>query len=662
MNKRITLGGGALLALALLFAGLTILFNQVLRGWRADLTQNHLYTLAPGTERILKGLREPINLYFFYSAEVAGQYPQVKAYASHVNDLLIELAGRSGGKLKLHVIDPQPFSEDEDRATDLGVKAVPIDAEKSFYLGLAGTNSTDGHAAIPFFDPTDPNKEQFLEYDVMKLVYQLSSAKKPVVGWLSSLQMNGGFDPSTGQQREPWIVLEQAQQLFTVRMLEESVTRIDPDVDVLVLVHPKQLSPATQFAIDQYALRGGRVLAFVDPVAEQDTSSANPQNPLAAMTADRSSHFEPLLGAWGVQFNPSQVIADAGKALLVPMRDSDTPVRHLGILGLDQSDMNRQDVITASLSKIDVASAGYLAPRKGSSVTFEPLLKSSKLAQPLPAGRFAMLIDPTTLMSGFHPTGQVYTIAARLTGNVKSAFPSGPPTGVQLGAGEHALASSAKPLNVIVVADTDMLRDYLWVREQNMLGQTLVQPFANNGDFVFNAIDNLAGSDDLISIRGRGSFARPFTRVEALRAQADERFHSKEQELESQLRDTEDKLTAMQSRRSDQTALILSPEQEQTIEGFQKEKLRIRKELREVRLGLDQNIHRLGNTLKIINIVVVPAAFALLALLIALRRRRRASAASAPGTQAASSGAPSGGRTGQLPGAPLPAAHEAGKP
>ncbi len=658
MNKRTTLGGGALLALALLFAGLTILFGQGLRGARADLTQNHLYTLAPGTDRILKGLKEPINLYFFYSREVAGQYPQLKAYASHVHDLLTELAGRSGGKLKLHVIDPQPFSEDEDRATDLGVKAVPIDAEKSFYLGLAGTNSTDGHAAIPFFDPTDPNKEQFLEYDVMKLVYQLSSAKKPVVGWLSSLPMNGGFDPSSGQQTQPWIVLEQAQQLFTVRMLEPGITRVDSDVDVLVLVHPKQLSAATQFAIDQYALRGGHVLAFVDPVAEQDTSAANPQNPLAAMTADRSSHLEPLLSAWGVQFDPRQVVADAGKALLVPMRNSDTPVRHLGILGLDQADMNRKDVITASLSKIDVASAGFIAPRKGSGVTFEPLLQSSTLAEPLPSGRFAMLIDPTTLMNGFHPTGQRYTIAARITGNVKSAFPKGPPAGVQLAAGEHALSASARPLNVIVVADTDMLRDYLWVREQNLLGQTLAQPFANNGDFVFNAIDNLGGSDDLISIRGRASFARPFTRVEALRAQADERFHTKEQELESQLRDTEDKLSAMQSRRTDQSSLILSPEQEQEIGHFQKEKLRIRKELREVRLGLNQNIEHLGNTLKIINIVVVPAAFALFALLIGLRRRRRAAtAAPSPGTRPTPSA-----RTGELPAPPLPTAHEGGKP
>ncbi|HTW38946.1 MAG TPA: Gldg family protein [Steroidobacteraceae bacterium] len=632
MNKRLTLGGGALLALALIFAGITILLNHALRGWRIDLTQNHLYTTAPGTNRILKGLKQPINLYFYYSATAADQLPQIKTYAGRVQDLLEELAARSNGKLRLHVVDPQPFSEDEDRATDLGVRAVPIGTSgESLYFGLAGTNSTDGHAAIDFFDPS---KEQFLEYDVMKVVYQLADPKKPVIGWLSSLPMEGGFDPASGQPREPWVVLEQAQQLFTVRQLDTHLTRIDPDVSVLVLVHPKDLSPATQYAIDQFALRGGHILAFVDPLAEQDRSGADPSNPLAALAADHSSHLEPLLSAWGVDFNPREVVGDADHALTVTMRDGGAPVRHIGILGLDQSSINRTDVITAGLSNINVATAGILQPRKGATDKFEPLLWTSTQSEPLPTERFAMLSDPATLLDGFHPTGQRYTIAARVTGEVKSAFPSGPPAGVQPIPGEPALKASVKPLDLVVVADTDMLGDFLWVREQSLFGQRIVQPWANNGDFVSNALDNLAGSDDLISVRGRAAFTRPFTRVEALRAQADARFRSKEQELETELHQTEDKLTALQSRRNDKTALILTPEQEQELDHFQQEKLTIRKQLRAVRLSLDQDIDRLGNTLKIINIVVVPALFAGIALLIGWqRRRRRASAA----LQAASS-------------------------
>ncbi|HEV2285832.1 MAG TPA: GldG family protein, partial [Steroidobacteraceae bacterium] len=266
--KRSTLGGATLLAVALLFVGVTVLGNFALRGWRADLTQNHLYTIAPGTERILKSIHEPINLYFFFSEKTAGQLPQIKTYGVRVREFLEELAARSNGMLRLHVIDPQPFSEDEDRATELGVRGAPVGAAGTqLYFGLAGTNSTDGHKAIEFFDP---NKEQFLEYDVVQLIYQLANPKKPVVAWLSTLPMGPGFDQMSGQMREPWVIYAQAEQLFDVRPLEASATRIDPDVNVLVLVHPKNLSPALEFAIDQYALRGGHILAFVDPLAEAD--------------------------------------------------------------------------------------------------------------------------------------------------------------------------------------------------------------------------------------------------------------------------------------------------------------------------------------------------------------------------------------------------------
>jgi ABC-type uncharacterized transport system involved in gliding motility auxiliary subunit len=630
MNKRSTLGGGTLLALALLFIGLTVLFNYALRGWRLDLTQNRLYTMAPGTDRVLAGIKEPINLYFFFSEKAAAGIPELHTYGVRVRELLQELVSRSKGKLQLHVIDPQPFSEEEDRAAELGVRGVPLGAAGGqFYFGLAGTNSTDGRAAIEFFDP---KKEQFLEYDVVKLVYQLANPKKPVVAWLSSLPMTGGFDPRTGQMRDPWLIYSDAQQLFDVRPLEPNATRIDPDVNVLVLVHPKELSPATQFAIDQFALRGGHILVFVDPLAEADTAGAEAGNPMAAMGADKSSHLTPLLTAWGVKFNPDQVVADRGHALAVTLRQGEQPVEHLGILGLDQGSFASDDVITAGLSNVNVATAGYLEPLtgaqacqplKGGRACFEPLLQSSTDAEPLPVARFRMLFDPATLLEGFKPTGRRYVIGARVSGNVHTAFPAGPPQGVKLPAGEAALKQSAKPVNLVIFADTDMLEDFLWVREQNFFGQRMTQAWASNGDLVENALDNLAGSADLISVRSRATFQRPFDRVERLRRAADERLHAKEQELEAQLRDTETKLTALQSKKDSGSALILTPEQENEIEHFQTEKLRIRKELRAVRAGLNENIERLGTVLKIINIVVVPLMFALVALLVWWWRRRR---------------------------------------
>lgn len=632
MTQRSQLGSAALVALAVLFIGLTILFGQVLRGWRLDLTENRLYTIAPGTERILESLREPINLYFFFSPRATDQYPSLRTYGTRVQEFLEELAARSDGKLRLNVIDPQPFSEEEDRAAELGVRPVPIGSTGTqLYFGLAGTNSTDGRAAIEFFDPA---KEEFLEYDVAKLIYQLANPKKPVVGLLSGLPITAGFDPMSGQMREPWIVVAQTQQLFTVRNLDaRTLKRIDPEIDVLMLVHPKDLPPAAQFAIDQFALRGGRILAFVDPIAEADTAGADPANPMSAMFTDKSSKPGKLLETWGIEFDPKSVVADAQYGLTVSMNASSPPVRHLGILGLDAASLDQSDVVTAGLSNVNVATAGYLRPKQDAGIEFTPLLQSSTQAAVLPADRFTMLFDPSTLRDGFEPTGERYTLAARVSGRVKTAFPDGPPEGVELPEGEKPLTESVEPLNLIVFADTDVLADYLWVRQSSFFGQRVAHAWAGNGDLALNALDNLAGSTDLISVRGRATFTRPFERVEALRRNAEARFRAKEKELEEELRATEEKLTELESQRSsDQGALILTAEQQQEIERFQQEKLRIRKELRDVRLGLDQDIRRLGNTLKATNIVVVPAAYALLALGIGIWRRRRRMAPRHPAT------------------------------
>jgi ABC-type uncharacterized transport system involved in gliding motility auxiliary subunit len=635
LTKRSTLGAGALIALALLFVGLTILFSHLLSGWRLDLTENKLYSTAPGTVRILKNLKEPINLYFFFSEKASSPYPTLKTYGTRVREFLEELAARSQGNIRLQVIDPEPFSEDEDRASELGVRGMPSATAGGppIYFGLAATNSTDGKATIDFFDP---NKEEFLEYDVVKLVYQLANPKKPVVGWISGIPITPVFDPQSGRESSPPVVYSQAQQLFELRTLgSASLTEKDlADLAVLVIVHPKDLPLPTQFAIDQYALRGGHIIVFVDPLAEQDPAGRQQQQYMAQGqmmdpgNADTSSHLEKLFEAWGIEFDNRKVVGDLELAMQVGMRPGAPPVRHLGILGLDQRSFDKKDVVTAGLSNINVATAGFVAPRKGGSVKFEPLLQTSISAAPIPKERFnpMMMYDPSSLMDGFTPTGQRYTIAARVSGKVKTAFPGGAPTGVTLPEGQRPLTQSAKPLALIVTADTDMLADFMWVRVQNFFGSQMAQAFANNGDFMFNALDNLAGSEDLISVRGRATFTRPFVVVNKLRANAESRFRAKEQELESQLSETEQKLSQLESKRDEKSSgLILTPEQERELDRFQQEKLRIRKELRAVRLGLDQEIKGLGTKLKFLNIVVVPLAFALLALaVVAWRNQKRA--------------------------------------
>jgi ABC-type uncharacterized transport system involved in gliding motility auxiliary subunit len=619
-------GVGGLIALAVLFLAVVMLSNVGLRGVRLDLTQNKLYTLSKGTQQVLRDLKEPVNLYFYFSRDAAAkQSPLVMPYAVRVREFLEEVSARAGGKIHLQVIDPQPFSDDEDRAAEFGLQSLHPGGE-ALYFGLAGSNSTDGRSAIPTFTP---DREEFLEYDVAKLIQELGTPKKPVIGLLSSIGVQGQFNPQTGQMGEPWPIYTQIQQSFTVRTLTSDLDHIDKDVDVLMLIHPKQLAPKTLYAIDQFIMRGGRMLLLVDPNAGADLSGQDPRNPLAAAMANHSSDLQPLLATWGVDYDPTKVIGDLGRGLEVRANASTAPIRHIGILGLRHGDMDQKDVVTASLESINLATVGSLAARPGAKTTFEPLLFSSTSAEPLPAQRFNALSDPAALRDGFKSTGVRYTIAARITGPVDSAYPNGPPGDQKPAPGPPIahLAKSTTPANIVVIADTDLLMDYLWVQTRELLGQRIEQAFANNGDLIANILDNLSGSSALISVRGRASFSRPFERIEALKRQADDRLRAKALELQTELQQTESKLTELQAKRNDQSSLMLSPEQETELKRFTAEKTRVRKELRETERGLDVDINRLGSRLKVINIAIAPLIVAVAGVVIlSLRRRRRAAA------------------------------------
>jgi ABC-type uncharacterized transport system involved in gliding motility auxiliary subunit len=616
-----------LIALAVLFLGVIMLSNVGLRGMRIDLTQNRLYTLSPGTKQVIAELKEPINLYFYFSRESAAkQAPLLMPYAARVREFLEELSARSGGKIRVTVVDPQPFSDEEDRAAEFGMQSLQAGGGDALYFGLAGTNSTDGRSAIPNFQA---DREEFLEYDVAKLINELGTPKKPVIGLISSLGLQGQFNPMTGQMGEPWPVLTQLQELFTIRSLSADVDHIDKDVDVLMLVHPKQWPQKTLYAIDQFVMRGGRVVLFVDPNAGGDTAGQDPSNPLAGAMADHSSNLAPLLASWGIDYDAAKVVGDLERGLEVRTSMQSPPIRHIGILGLGHADMNQKDVVSATLEKINLATAGALSPRAGAKTAFEPLLQSSASAALIPAQRFNALTDPSTLRDGFKPTGVRYTLAARITGPVESAFPQGVPADSKPASGPPSahLAKSTAPANIVVIADTDLLMDYMWVQMHEVLGQRVAQAFANNADLVANVLDNLSGSSALISVRGRASFSRPFERVEALRHQADDRLRSKALELQAELQQTETKLTELQNKRNDQSSLVLSAEQEAELKRFVAEKSRVRKELRETQRGLDVDINRLNSWLKIINIGIAPLLVAVAGVIILSTRRRRKNAA-----------------------------------
>ena len=614
-SNRKLLTGSALAVLAVLLVAVILVCNTLFRGARLDLTQSHLYSLSQGTKNILSGIDEPIHLYLFYSDKGTQNLPQLRTYAQRVREMLGEMAARAGGKIHLDVIDPLPFSEDEDRATGFGLQAVPTgQGGENIFFGLAGTNSTNGKSVIPFLQP---DKEAFLEYDVAKLIHELSMTKKPAVGMISGLPMSASFDPQTRQMREPWAVDQQLQQSFDVRQLSApSLKTIDKDIGVLVLVHPKNLTDDALYAIDQFVLRGGHLLVFVDPQAESDDSGADPNNPQAAMFANKSSDLPKLFKAWGVQYDPNKIVLDRVHALQISMAQGAPPVRDPAILGFTRKDLNADDVTTANLDTINISSAGFFALDKDSKNKLVPLIQTSNEAMVVPCERLKFRPDPSQLLVGYQPTdSKPYIIAGRLEGKFVSAFPDRKDA-------DH-LAESKGDGAIVLVADTDMLTNRLWVQVQPFFGQKIMNAFANNGDFFINSVDNLSGSSDLISIRGRATSQRPFTTVEDMRRAAEENFRGKEKELQQRLNETERKLTELQSGKSKDQEMILSPEQRAELQRFLDQKVEIRKELRQVRRGLDDKIESLGTRLKLVNIGLMPVLITIAALLFAGWKRRR---------------------------------------
>ena len=536
------LGASGLLLLAVAFIAAVIASNQLFKGVRIDLTENNLYTLSDGTRRILQSIDEPINLYLYYSDQATEGAPSLRDYANRVREMLEEFATGSRGKLRLSVIDPLPFSEEEDRAAQFGLQGVQFGVTPDpVYLGLAGTNSIGDEEIIPFFPP---DREAFLEYDLAKLVSTLANPERKVIGLVSGVSMAGRFDPQSQRMQPSWVVYQQAQQLFEIRNLGTSFEVVPDEVGVLWIVQPKNLSNATQYAIDQFVMRGGKALIFVDPVAAIDAASAEGM-PQGMSPIGQASDLPLLFDGWGMEFSTTEVVADAQLALAINTGFSNRPARHYGYLGIGADHMNSSDVVTAELGTINTAMAGRLKLADDSNATFEPLLTSSPASRTIPAERFSFLPDPSSLQDGFVPGGEPLVVAARISGILPSAFPDGAPA-VSIEAEDDSdaapaefLSASSEPANLIVVTDVDLLSDAMWVQVQSFFGQQIANSFASNGAFVINALESLTGSTDLIAVRSRGSFARPFTKVDELRANAEARFRETEQRLQQELAETD---------------------------------------------------------------------------------------------------------------------------
>ena len=650
MTSRLMTTTGVVLALVLLFA-VNILASRLLGPVRIDLTEHRLFTLSQGTRAILTSLDEPVTLRFYLSRRELERVPGIGGYADRVRALLEEYRRIAGDRMTLHVIDPEPFSGEEDRAVGYGLRGVPLGLDEGiFYFGLAGTNSVDDEEVIPFFAA---EREQFLEYDVTKLVHNLSSPKQKVVGLLSSLPVEGqgpqmqAAMPGIGGP--PWMVVDQIRQLFELRSLDTTLEAIPEDVDVLMLVHPQTLPRRALYAIDQYVLRGGRVVAFVDPYSEaqQEAMAGGFMRPAVS----KRSEIDGLLAAWGVTLG-EDVVADLELALKVRMEQSgriltfDYPVW----MNITPQTFDPDDIVTGDLANLGFGTPGYLEPADGATTTFTPLATTTpRAARFTPDQVAAVTTDPRVLLDDYASQDRPYTVVARISGKVGTAFPDGRPapepsgdddTSETAGAddsgnetepeAEH-LAESAEDAQIIVVADADMLADRFWVVVQDFLGSRIAIPSAANGTLVINALDNLTGSGDLISVRNRGTFTRPFTRVAALRQQAERDFRAKEQELIAQLEETERRLVELEESNQGNDTLIITDAQREELVRFRQERVRIGKELREVRRQLRADIERLESWLKFANIGLVPILIGVVGLVAGLAqlRRRRSTGATA---------------------------------
>ena len=631
-RNRYVLAVGAIVLVIMLFLSVNVFSTAVFRSVRVDLTENKLFTLSPGTVEVLRSIDEPITLRLYLSQQIRQGNPLYARYTARVRELLEHYERLADGKIVLRIFEPEPFSVEEDRALSFGLQGVPYDASGELvYFGLAGTNSTDDQDIVSFFQP---ERENFLEYDLTRLIYNLANPKKKVVAVLTSLPMLR--DPV--KRNRPWVVKDQMDRFFEVRELKTDSLKIDDDVDVILLAQPAARGDTTLYAIDQFIMRGGRALIFVDPHVESE-AGRRPQG----MATARTHGMQKLFAAWGIEFDDTKVVGDRLSAQRVnaPIGDRTVIADYLPWLALRPARFDTDDVVTAQISVLNMESAGAFQTAKDATVRLVPLITTSEQSMLIDRDKVAILPNPLELMNQFKPSGEAYVLAARLEGQLKSAFPDGPPKPEEAGAkaNQPAAADSTKeaeaepalpkhlsqsegPLKVILVSDADILADQSWVRGQDLMGQELAVPIANNGHFVLNALDNLTGSSAVIGLRSRGLSVRPFNYVEKIRREAELKFRSKEEQLQQNLRELEQKISDIETDEKS-GSVILSRDQRQAIEDFRTEMIDTRADLRNVQHELRKDIETLGTWIKAINIGAVPLLIGIIAIIIAIVRRVR---------------------------------------
>lgn len=604
-------GAGVVLAVVL-FLAVNSIASHLLGSDRVDLTEGRLYSLSQGTRTLLAKLDEPIHMRLFMSASLAEAAPQLAAYAARVRALLDTYASLSHGKITLEVIDPKPYSDEEDQAVGFAINRISLQgAGDPIFFGLAATNSTDGKAEIPVFAP---DREAFLEYDVTRLVAELGQVQKPVIALIDGLGLAG--NPMA--RMPPAQILAMLKETYDVETVGADVDKLPEGTRVVMVVQPQKLSERTRYTLDQWVLAGGATMVFVDPFAETEMG---PQPGVPA--ADNASDLPALFKAWGVGFDVKRAVADPDNAIRTA-RNVDgrqVEVANYPWFAVNGAGFDKGDATVADLKAVVMTTAGAFTVTSRD-VTLKPLMTASADAGTLPAGDAADPYgDPRALFAKIEKAPGPLVVAARLDGTLRTAFPDGKPQGSEA-TGAPLKQSAARP-DVILVGDADMLADRNWIQRRNLMGQTIAQAFANNGDFVLNAVEQMVGGVALADLRGRTVSWRPFTRIDRITQAAEARFLAKQQQLTQRIRDAEGKLRNVAAEQKAKGGELVAADTARTVESFRADLIAARAELRDVQYNLRRDVDQLKAWIMIITIGVIPAAVALIALAFALRRPKR---------------------------------------
>ncbi len=614
MNSSDKINISKIILIIVIFLSVNIISAQIFKTAQLDLTQDKIYSISKVTKEILLKIEEPIKLKFYKSAAI-NTIPGLSPYANRVEEFLQNYSRLSRGKIILDIYQPEQFSIEEDQAVGFGIQSIPISGSgEVIYFGLAGTNSTDDEDIIPVFRP---DRERFLEYDLTKLIYNLSKPEKIVVSVISGLPI--AADPQ--KNYEPWVIYKQASQFFDLRTVGGNIRKIDDDIDILLVVQPNELSETTKYAIDQFILRGGKMLTFLDPYVEVKKEKAKSEK-------NNDNHgLKDLFKSWGLEVNFKNIVGDKNFAQRVTAVSGARRVvtSYLPWLSIDERGLHREDVITSEIERINATSTGFIKISKESDLLMEPLVFSSKETQIIKAEKVRKSPNPVQMLSDYNQNSVNLPIAARVSGVFNTSFPNGPPkrtdqvfdTKPDPELLKNHINQSIKKTSIIVVADTDILADQIWLRS----GGELAIPIAQNNDLFINMLDNLSGSVGLMSLRGRGLSNRPFILVQNIQKESELKYRTKERELLKNLEDTEQKISSL--RREDKGNFMLSPSQKKMIEDFRLDIMKIRSQLRSVQHDLQKDIDSIHTKLKIINIGLVPAIIGLISILIFLYRKTK---------------------------------------